>query len=250
MIYYLVRGHIWKHTMTKSLLLYKKDFELVSKLSLITYRKKIWHITERTINPYFENSFFNALDQQIKDRLLSLKDDDYIVPIDDDDWASPNLNIKKADFITWDTYKLHISEKAIYSKTYSETPKDFFTGVNYPVENVLSCCYAISGRLLKAANTVGLMEKILLRHNTVKQNIVKLNQLTGSLFSEHHINNKLSVAVRHIGSNTSSKRKIGPEFYNTMRTRIENFSSAQIDIPERWMENRVLELQKVYKEML
>jgi hypothetical protein len=235
--------------MTKSLSKYKAIFDSISSIPLEEYRIRIWRIAAKTIPGYTENTFFGYLDFDVRDAILSLNDDDYILPIDDDDWLAPTNINPIGDFITWDTYKLHISEMAIYPKVYQATEQSYFFGVDQEVENVLSCCYLLSVKLLKIANEIGLMSDLLLRHNTVKQNILKVNKLTGSDFFENHLNSKLSLTLRHIGSNTSSKKKIGPEFHNTMKSRIKNFSEATIDIPERWMENPVSKLQKLYREM-
>ena len=113
-----------------------QNFDLVSKLPLIEYRKKIHEIQLsclKNVSPHIIHNIketekhthtFNCIQPSALNQLLSLDDDDIVIPLDDDDWVSPE--IKDVDFRTshvtiWNSIEI-TKNGAYYHKKNTELP--------------------------------------------------------------------------------------------------------------------------------
>jgi hypothetical protein len=81
--------------------------------------------------------------------LSSIQDDDWIVPTDDDDWMSPDLEFPDADFVYWPSLRVHSCGHLEVSSNFDVVPE--------------SNAYAVRGRLLNKLNHVD-RHKIIQEH--------------------------------------------------------------------------------------
>lgn len=152
---------------------------------------------------------YAAVQEKTKEQLLSLSDDDILIPLDDDDWVSPNIvNFPFIDGLSgWHTVTLvpgkwnnlfHNSFVPIVEAGQAFTIKEqelFERG------GLLSNCQAFSGKMVKKILTSVDGNALMQRHTRCRQ----LTQIHG--FKEYISRERLSVYVRH-ACNITFIRKI------------------------------------------
>ena len=184
-------------------------------VALEEYRYKLHNLATKTWKNSGVDIFYNPVEltqENIgclnKEIVGQLREYNWIIPIDDDDWVSPKIynylqGISQGKNIPciayWNTASVHfgIGKAIIYEKIGPFIPSD------QPI--IYSCGYAISNKLASHLDDLEL-EKILMCHGPASE--------VATVRSSAHINTLLAVHLRHLAtagsaSNKNLYRKIG-----------------------------------------
>lgn len=108
--------------------------------------RKSWEATGAgVVLNHLEPDFDASMDDELIEKLGSA---DWIVPIDDDDWLSPDLasrlseiDPRKQGVVTWPSMIVHIDGPHVFA----EETRTYLASDN---QTIISCSYAISGAIL------------------------------------------------------------------------------------------------------
>jgi hypothetical protein len=193
-------------------------FNKLSNMPLKEYRQRVHEIQLLNLSSISQRIIINSLDVKTNrlpyshiqpealQQLLSLDDTDILIPLDDDDWISPD--IKNFPFIFglsgWNCVSLNPKNwSALFTHTES---KPFLKDHKFSEEELiifnkglLSNCQAFSGAMIKNLVKHSIEDaRHLLQHHTRCREITKKNN-----FNEYLSNRILAVYVRHACNITS-----------------------------------------------
>jgi hypothetical protein len=234
-----------------------QNFDLVSKLPLIEYRKKIHEIQLsclKNVSPHIihnvketEIHTSNYIQPSALNQLLSLDDDDVVIPLDDDDWVSPE--IKDIDFgnqhmTIWNCVEIG-KNGTYYHKKNTELPyrtlqdgESEYKQARY----LLSNCAAFRVSFLKALAVRKPTEtkypidlRRCLQFHTWPRLIIREEKYLNQ-FTEKILDNTFAVYVRHAGNVTGGLKKM--DLAELTREEFDSIISPhknRVDVPDEFL---------------
>jgi hypothetical protein len=214
-----------------------KNFDKVSKIPFLEYRNLLHNIQLKNLNHISSNFIVNKpfkcwSDLSVIDQLEDLKDDDVLIPLDDDDWLSPA--IKEFNFLpyqlnTWNCVSIgndSYSEPFLfYHLEHEEEPQ-----LNY--SNLMSNCYSIPGWYIKSLikdNKIYNLKNILQNHTRVRREIHSLSCIFTNL-----TNLRMGIYVKHLANISSllEIHKTSDEIYIHNFLQKMNIKYSEVILPE------------------
>lgn len=218
-----------------------EEFNDLFNISIHDYRKKIHQIQLSCINNISDRIIYNRTDKKVEDvwklpyvhiqdsakeQLMELRDDDIIIPLDDDDWLSPEistLDFPKNSLVIWDSVSVGVdSSRTCYCYRHSKLPAKLDMYGDRIARGLLSNSYGFRAKIIKE-----ILERnredadmLLLRHTMPR--ILARKKEYKDLFQEGEtiVNKFLSVYVKHAANIT---------LYNTIKyskkTTVEYYSN-------------------------
>jgi hypothetical protein len=145
-----------------------EEFDKLFKISIHDYRKKVHQIQLSCIKNISDRIIYNHVDKKIKstwklpyvhiqdsarEELMALRDDDIIIPLDDDDWLSPEiseLDFPKNSLILWDAVSIGVdSTRTCYCYRHPQLPAKLDMYSERVARGLLSNCYGFRAKIIK-----------------------------------------------------------------------------------------------------
>lgn len=234
-------------------------FKSFSKISAEDYRKEIHKIQIKNISNISERIIYNnaeerkdrkynytfcVLQDETVEKLKQLNDDDWVIPIDDDDWFSPeikNLPFEIGSLNCWNTISFchkkldqirvfnHIKNKEIPYRLL-QTEEELKTS-----RGLLSNCQCLPAYIIKELiklNRHDILQPLLQRHSTVRK-LIREDPLDKLNIKEKLFDDVLSIYVRHAANITLFEKvsKFGEEdnFKDSYEEIIKPYKFASYD---------------------
>jgi len=248
-------------------------FNSLSPITAQEYRDKLHSIQLRCIKNISDNIIYNipihtkelykrpynCVQVNSKQQLLELNDDDVVIPLDDDDWLSPN--IKSIDFefnslTTWNTMWFNDNKLS-----YAKKVKKFENAQEYNEKEsfTLSNCFAISARIIKKvihSNNVNLLANLLQFHPHTR-GVIRDSLFTEDTPKEYVMDEYYAMYVRHMCNDTNFRgffeegKSYTIENYNRLIHKFKSLDYSILDLPEdyQWSKSYFEELHELNKNL-
>lgn len=197
-------------------------FKELYGISIFEYRKRVHDIqleNIKSISPFVienryasnESSPFGNVQTHTLQQLCELDDDAIVIPLDDDDWVSPEITEYKFDYDAlniWSTVSLRPYTTLLYHKNpvCEQIPFDIDlenTKNKAVLQQLLSNCYGIPAKYIKQLaqeKNMQMLSKVLQLHNRVR---AAVREQPRFLHKENIQDEILSIYVKHLGNITS-----------------------------------------------
>lgn len=224
-----------------------ETFNNFSRITAQEYRKKIHEIQLKCITKISDRIIYNraqenpnrkwnysfaVVQKDTFEKLKTIQDDDLVIPLDDDDWLSPeikNLKFVENSFNGWNTisfnHKIPGDIKICHHTKNVPLPLVLETEEELKLsQKWLSNCQCIPGfvikRLLKE-NQTDILQNMLQKHHDVRS-LIRKEPMRNWNLKEHFFDDVLAVYVRHAANITLLDRltpineedKFTKEMYN------------------------------------
>lgn len=234
-------------------------FDKYSNIPMLEYRKKVHEIQIECLKKISNRFIYNTADKDLDSRwrvpyvriqnkareeILALADDDIIIPLDDDDWLSPEikfLDFRPNHLTIWNTFSLDVNSQYQFFHIKNEIlPMELDDENIIRAKGFLSNCGAYCAKVVKQVINFDVKKanQLLLRHILpriiIREEPYKLWGIEEKIYEDY-----LGVYVRHAGNITSFlKRDItdidNSEFYkkNIEIYKSKKYSPAEELAPE------------------
>jgi hypothetical protein len=218
----ITRGDNGKRIFSKEFEFFKgveeaiKKWDLIFNMKYIYFRKELHKIASKT---YLENNFDHIIfyeDDEYMEKMI--KDDDIVVPIDEDDWIHPNLaNILRevksdSKVIAWDTKRVEDNRGL---------------KIMFDADSDIHPCVHTAGYAIRGNDSIKIK-----KHWKVEKK------------DSYHINKTLGVWVNSVGSTTSLYDHFYCSYSDVKKYMMDDIN-ASFDLPEEFREQWSL-----YKNLL
>lgn len=233
-----------------------KLVELFNRYSSITaqeYRKQIHEIQLSCIKNISDKIIYNRAQQNTEKKynysfsilqrdtleaLKTIKEEDFIIPLDDDDWLSPeikHLNLMERSFNGWRCsefmHKWFPKNVRVYNyPAIPVLPKILETELEITQSRSwLSNCQCIPGFVIKRLleeQQIDVLQQILQRHSAVRS-IIREKPIVDWNVDEHFFDESLAVYVRHAANITLFYTLANAEQEHTFTKEIYDKTVAQ-----------------------
>lgn len=249
------------------------------KITIEEYREKIHQIQLSCISKISNRIIYNRLDKDCTNpwhspyqtiqksalkELQQLRDDDIIIPLDDDDWLSPEikfLNFDRDTLTMWNCFSMDVSnERLHYHVGNNPLPPELDDRHLSSARDLLSNCGAICASVIKR----------MIYYNKKKATEMLLRHVLPRIVIREHPYNKwglhekiypdyLAVYVRHAGNITlfSQRGKFNPNNSDFFREQMEmyknknqyEFSLDSLPKEMEWSKEYFLQLKKLNEKL-
>ena len=201
-------------------------FNQFSKISVQEYRTKVHEIQIKNLSKISNRIIYNnaeinlkrkfnytysILQKQTIEKFKQLNDEDFVIPLDDDDWLSPeiaNLDFKKNALNCWNCISFSHNQKIIGVFEHARNkyiPDVIETEIQLEdSRGLLSNCQCIPAFLIKhliSINRIDILQPLLQRHTTPRR-LIRESPIKEINIKENLIDESLAVYVRHAANVT------------------------------------------------
>lgn len=254
-------------------------FDKHFKMSIDEYRKKVHEIQLSCITKISDRIIYNSIDKDCKSPWMSpyqvvqksalkeltrLKDTDIIIPLDDDDWLSPEikfLDFNRDTLTMWNCFSLDVGNEYLhYHVGNHPLPPELDDRHLLSAHALLSNCGAICASVIKRMIYYNKkkVNEILLRH-TLPRIVIREHPYNKWGLQEKIYPDSLAVYVRHAGNITlfSNKLSFDPNnsvfFMENMKKYKDsnqyNFSLNSLPKEMEWSREYFLKLKKLNEQL-
>lgn len=243
---FLIRGHISNKLHIKpEYEKYAENFYKFTNISIYDYRDSLYQVTKSLIKDPIVNRSTFELDDNVKEEIFSLPDDEIIVPLDDDDWINPALQINSGNYTIWDyihfdTTQPNYCKYDVYKlndEDYTYTPEEFkkVSRRYFP-----SCAYSVPVKMVKDfENQPKELHRLLFLHGAVPGVLYRNYRKTKHIYPQSIIKEYNGCFLTHIGNYSTSCINI--------RASIDNLIQSNLTL-ESWMQTPYEKLKKIYTD--
>lgn len=247
-------------------------FNTLSPISVQEYRSYIHEIQLKCLKKISNNIIYNTPCSRYEDytcpyhnvqvsaqkQILELNDDDILIPLDDDDWLSPeigNIQFNKNSLTIWNTVSL-TKEKLFYYKM----PHTFQKNEEYTDKKgfIFSNCIAITANIVKELikqkkDTYNLPLQNLLQFHTHTRQAIRDKVFENNTVNETVIEQYYAVYVKHMCNDSRFlvHFKEGSELtiqnYNNLINEAKQliYTNIQLDKSYEWCRDYLNDIQSL-----
>jgi len=227
-------------------------FKKYSRITPVEYRQLIHQVQIKYLNSFTSNiiinkrennkkSCYNFVQQAAIEKLVQFSDDTIVIPIDDDDWISPNIltaDLNPEGITVWAAGRI-TAKNGYVQITQDNIPKSFPLDVSGFDKDSLkemsagASCQAISMKILKPLllnNKREIFNPLLQRHGTVRT-LIRKPPIQDLKVTEKIISDKLSIYVRNAYQLTLTRkaRNKGEKLMSDSIKYFKNLHEANIE---------------------
>lgn len=200
---------------------YVEYFNKHSKISMQDYRQSVHEIQKECLSK-ISNRFiynltqrgypYNTIQPNTQNEISQLSDDDIVIPLDDDDWLSPeikNLNFSRQGLTIWNSLIIDVHlERPHLCKKNIELP-DILSEEDVKLANgLLSNCAAIPASLLKRMFQIKYTDgNSFLQRHILPRIIIRQSDYKDFNIIERIYSNYFAIYVKHAGNMTMLDRE-------------------------------------------